>query len=128
MEFIEKYDSENGDFISVKNLIIIEIWNGKFDILDKKINLIFTKYGYEELNWLIENLLYLEQKHLVLSLFESEQHGKELRDRYALLYYATQLLTKKSDSNLELRIPPELMPTVQEIIEKVKEKNAFYAQ
>ncbi len=33
----------------------------------------------------------------------------------------------QNPTKLELRIP-EVQPTVQEIIEKVKEKNAFYAQ
>lgn len=128
LNLVKKYDSKTRSHMSVKSLIIIEIWNGLFENLEKKINLYISEYSYKDLDWLIENLLYQEQKHLVLSLFENEHHGKELRERYALLYYATLLLTNKTENNLELRIPPEVQPTVQEIVETVKEKNAFYAQ
>lgn len=128
LQYIIEYNQHYKDKDSSELEIIFLIWNGIFDNVDEKISSFFAEYGYEKLDWLLENLLYLEQKHLVLSLFESEQHGKELKDRYSLLYYATLILTNKSDNNLELRIPPEVQPTVQGIIEKVKEKNAFYAQ
>jgi len=51
-----------------------------------------------------------------------------LRDRYELLYYATLILAQKTEDNLLLKIPPEVFPTVQEIVEKVKEKQAFYSK
>ena len=87
---------------------------------------VFEESKLEELEWIIQNLLYLEQKNLVLSYFESEKYAKELQERYSILYYATLILCNRTGDNLELRIPPEIMPTVQEIVEKVKEKNAFY--
>ena len=43
-----------------------------------------------------------------------------------LLYYATLILAKKTEDNLLLRIPPEVLPTVEEIVEKVRKKQAFY--
>ena len=73
-------------------------------------------------------MLYHEQKQLVLSLFESEKHSKALKSRYELLYFATLILAEKTEGNLLLKIPPEVMPTVNEIVEDVKEKQAFYAQ
>ncbi len=128
LRYITEYHQSSKNKNSSETEIIVRIWNGDFENVEVKINQLFTDYGYEELDELIENLLYQEQKHLVLSLFESEQHGKALKDRYVLLYYATLLLTNKVDNNLELRIPPEVMATVEAIIEKVKEKNAFYAR
>ena len=68
------------------------------------------------------------QTNLVLSLFDSEKHGIELKARYELIHYATLILAGKTDGNLLLKIPPEVMPTVNEIVEDVKEKQAFYAQ
>jgi hypothetical protein len=55
------------------------VWNGVFENVEEKINQLLTEYSYEKLDELIENLLYQEQKHLVLSLFESEEHGKALK-------------------------------------------------
>jgi TPR repeat protein len=126
--YINKFLQENRDENSFKLAIIIEIWNGIFENVDAKINKIFTEFGYENLDWFIESLLYQEQKHLILSLFKSEQHGKELVDRYSLLYYTTLILTNKFENNIEIRIPPEVLPTVQEIVKTVIEQNVFYAQ
>jgi AAA domain len=131
--------------------LIIEIWNGNFENIQKKIDAIlntddsiikwalratnntlenikemFEKVQYKNLDWFLENLLYLEQTNLVLSLFESEVHGKELRERYTLLYYATLILLNKTENNLLLRIPPEVLPTLQGIVAQVREKQAFY--
>jgi len=110
------------------NFLIIEVWNGIFENLTEKIEQIFQINQDEDMTWFLSNLLYLEQNQLVLSLFESEQHGKMLRERYELLYYATLILTHKTEDNLLLKIPPEVLPTVQEIVEKVKEKQSFYSK
>ena len=104
--------------------IIVKIWNSIFE----KIEDVIQKNNYKKLDWFIENLLYLEQTNLVLSLFESEAHGKELRERYTLLYYAVLILLNKTENNLLLRIPPEVLPTVQGIVAQVREKQAFYAE
>jgi hypothetical protein len=45
-----------------------------------------------------------------------------------LLYYATLILNHKTENNLLLRIPPDVMPTVEKIVAEVKEKQAFYAE
>lgn len=110
------------------NLIILEIWNGIFEDLPEKIERVLQNNQDNDLSWFLTNLLYHQQKHLVLSLFESETHGKMLRERYELLYYATLILTQKTEDNLLLKIPPEVMPTLEAILEDVKEKQAFYAQ
>jgi Tfp pilus assembly protein PilF len=120
------YQNECKGKIIVSN-IILEIWNGIFENIDKKIEQLFKESNYENLEWFLENLLYHEQKQLVLSLFESEVHGKELKSRYELIYYATLILMGKTEGNLLLKIPPEVMPTVEAIVEEVKTKQAFYA-
>jgi len=111
-----------------ENIVLLEIWNGIFENLSEKIERVIQFKNGEDLEWFLTNLLYLEQRHLALSLFESEQHGKILRDRYELLYYAVLILTQKTEDNLLLKIPPEVLPTVQEIVEKVKEKQLFYSK
>ncbi len=44
-----------------------------------------------------------------------------------ILLYAVQILGNKMDDNLILRIPPEILPTVNDIVENVKENQNFYA-
>jgi len=108
--------------------LIIEIWNGIFENTEKRAQEIINDNQAEDVTEFIKDLLIQEQKHLVLHLFEDETHGKILKDRYALLYYATLLLTNADTAeNITLRIPPEVMPTVLEIVEEVKTMQAFYA-
>ncbi|AEE49515.1 tetratricopeptide repeat protein [Haliscomenobacter hydrossis] len=108
------------------NVLILEIWNGMFENVTEKTDGIFEKSQYEGLIDFIEALLWLGQTHLVLSFFESETHGDALRTRYELLYYATLILADKTEGNLLIKIPPETLPTVEDIVQKVKEKRAFY--
>jgi len=70
-------------------------------------------------------LLYLDQKNLVLSYFESPNYSKKLQDEHQLIYFATLILCHKIDT-LHLEMPEEVIPTVKDIVEKVKEKNEFY--
>jgi TPR repeat protein len=128
LNYINRYWATNKDLIGLKNVILIEIWNGIFDNLDAKIEQVLKESNYENLDWFLKNLLYQEQKNLVLSLFESEAHGKALKLRYELLYYATLILSNKTEGNLLLKIPPEVLPTVEEIVADVKANQAFYAQ
>lgn len=112
--------------IHFKTLVIFEVWNGIFENLTEKIEQVIRDSEEEGLAWFLTNLLYHEQTQLVLSLFESEQHGKTLKTRYELIYYATLILAKKTEDNLLLRIPPEVLPTVKEIVADVKAKQEFY--
>ena len=128
LEFNRKYSSLNPDQDSKELQITIEIWNGIFENVEEKVKKLITESEGADLTWLIENLLYLEQTHLVQSLFEDEALGQDLRDKYQLLYYATLILNHKTENNLLLRIPPDVMPTVEKIVAEVKEKQAFYAE
>jgi hypothetical protein len=121
------YDYLKNDVNSV-SLFIYEMWNGIFENVDDKIERILKLTNYQGLGYFLTNLLYQEQKNLVLSLFESETHGNALKTRYELLYYATLILMNKTEGNLLLKIPPEVLPTVEAIVADVKEKQAFYAQ
>ncbi|MCC6279204.1 MAG: sel1 repeat family protein, partial [Saprospiraceae bacterium] len=126
LAYIQQYFVKTGDEKCFKNLIILEIWNGIFDNLHEKIERVIQNKQDDDLTWFFTNLLYHQQTQLVLSLFESEQHGKTLKTRYELLYYATLILAKKTEDNLLLRIPPEVLPTVEAIVAGIKAKQEFY--
>lgn len=114
--------------LTLRTVILIEIWNGIFDNLPEKIEQVFQSIESSDGGGFLIHLLYHQQKHLVLSFFKSEAHGKMLRERYVLIYLVTLILANKTEDNLLLKIPPEVMPTVEAILEDVKEKQAFYAQ
>lgn len=128
LDYIYKYNSRNKDYPGLANQLTIEIWNGTFEQIPERIEQIVEGTEKGDIAWFWERLLYLHQTQLVLSFFESDQHGPALRERYVLLYYAALLLAGRTEDNLLLRIPPEVLPTVEEMVEKIKEKQAFYAQ
>ena len=128
LEYMSVYLEKTQDESRLGNLVLAEIWNGIFDKLTEKIDRVIEYTNKEILNKFLFELLHLSQIQLVLSLFESGEHAKMLRERYGLLYYATLLLAGRTEDNLLLRIPPEVLPTVENIVEKVREKQAFYAK
>ncbi|MBL7826134.1 MAG: tetratricopeptide repeat protein [Saprospiraceae bacterium] len=128
LEYINKYSSLVENVWSSCNQLLIEIWNGIFDQVTERIEQIIENTYENDIHWFWENLLYHQQTQLVLSFFESEKHGPALRDCYVLIYYTTRLLAGQTDDNLQLRIPPEVLPTVEEMIQKIRDKQTFYAK
>jgi TPR repeat protein len=120
LDYIHQYYAQSGNESIYYFVVLIEIWNGIFDGLPEKIARVLDNSAGEDLEWFLTELLCLEQKQLVLALFESEIHGKMLKSRYELIYYAALILSNKTDDSLMLRIPPELLPTVESIVEKVE--------
>lgn len=128
LNLILKYNSlVKNDKDAMETQITIEVWNGIFENIIKKTEQLFISTGHDELEWFFTNLLSHEQQTLVLNLFTDKIHGEEFQKRYAPLYYAVLILNNKTENNLTLRIPPEILPTVNDIIETVKEKQRFYA-
>ena len=128
LEHIRNYHEPKKGNRSQRNLLLIEIWNGIFEQVPERIEQIIEDAKEEDIAWFWEGLLHHHQTQLVLSFFESEKHGSTLRERYVLLYYAALLLAGRTEDNLLLRIPPEVMPTVEAMVEKIREKQAFYAK
>ena len=128
LEYISEKNQINPDFKSKSLQIIIEIWNGKFENIENRVRELIKDSKEDMIGAFFNVLLILEQTHLVQSLFEDEALGQDLRDKYLLLYYATLILNHKTENNLLLRIPLEVMPTVEKIVAEVKEKQAFYAE
>lgn len=107
--------------------IIIKVWNGIFNNLYGKVTSMIKKNGILNLEGFLIHLLTHQQKNLILSLFENSEIGKELQDKYQVLYYAVLLLTKgKEDKNIERRIPPEFKETIENILNEVKELEKYY--
>ncbi len=128
LNLINNYNAKvPNDNYGLEKQVNIEVWNGVFEGLIDKVEMIIKKSNYETLALFFTQLLYQEQITLVLNLFTSKQHGEELQKRYTPLYYAVLLLNNKTEDNLLLRIPPEILPTVNYIVEEIKENQKFYA-
>ncbi|MCC6727024.1 MAG: tetratricopeptide repeat protein [Saprospiraceae bacterium] len=126
---IQKYLSIHNSEIRAQELgIVINIWIGHTTNLLLRTRRLLIENDKRDFFAFIYNILGHSQTHLVLSLFHDPELGKDLIAKYELLYYATLILAGETGDNLLLRIPPEVMPTVEQIVAEVREKQAFYAQ
>ncbi|MEA3445907.1 MAG: tetratricopeptide repeat protein [Bacteroidota bacterium] len=126
LELIQKCNNINSSQKSIALELLIKIWNGVFKDIDKNMEDILTHDDNEDLSGILEYLLVLGQKNLLLSYFESEKYGKDLQDKYILFYYVTLILNNKMGDKI-LKIPSEVMPTVDDILKKIKAKAKLYS-
>ena len=59
-------------------------------------------------------------------MFNNPVLGKEMQDKYNVLYYACLLLNNNTENELTLKIPPEIEQTVQEMVSNIRDKERFY--
>ena len=126
LEYINKVCETEKDFKIKETQIIVEIWNGIFSNVEKRATEIIESKEEPVINELIFDLLVQQQKRIVLNLFEDKVLGKELQEKYTILYYVTLILNKVQDDNLLLKIPPELQSTIEDILLKIETKQKLY--
>ncbi len=105
--------------------IVINIWNGNIAGMQDELRKVIKNKQERYIATTFENLLYHYQINMVNELFEDPEFGESLIEQYQPIYYAVRLLIGKNH-NLELKIPPEIKGTVDEILSRVKEKQEFY--
>jgi TPR repeat protein len=127
LQYINQAVSCETESMGLKLQVIIEVWNGVYSNLNNKITQLLTASKYEAAEGLLGSLLYLEQTNLIHQFFTDPIHGPELQKRYQPLYFAVLQLSGNMDADTKLRIPPEILPTVEAIVKEVKEKQRFYA-
>jgi len=126
LEYLQTVVEGNSEFQIQQNLIVVEIWNGIFNNLENRIVEIINESKGDDLNEFLIDLLIHQQKNLVLGLFQNEESGKMIQEKYTVIYYACLLLNKNQDENLALKIPPELQATIDDVLEKINERAEFY--
>jgi len=126
LEYIKRHNAIEKDKTSVQPEIIIEIWNGMFNDLERRLVENFQDNKLENLSLMIYHLLTQQQKNLVLKLFQNETFGEQLKDRYVIFYFATLILSNSEEENLDLKIPPEIKSTVNDIVKQIFEDQKFY--
>ncbi len=119
LEYINKVCEIENNISRKKNKLVIEIWNGILNDVENRTIDIVKEKNSENLEEFLIDLLVQQQKNLVLRLFQNQELGVKLQEKYVVLYYATQLLCKVQDDNLKLRIPPEIQSTLDDVLLKI---------
>lgn len=123
---IKKFNETSKDVKSLQPEIIIEIWNGIFDNLENRLIANFEENKFLDLELIIYQLLIQQQKSLMLKLFNNKIIGKNLKDRYGIFYYATLILNNLDKENLNLKIPPEITNTLEDVMKLIFEEQKKY--
>ena len=120
-QYIDKYEGKD------IGKILIEIWAGVFNNIEERA-IAACREEREDADFL-ESLLIHHQKSLVDKLFNNVEFGKRLQEKYTVLHYVSQKLNgKENENNLHLRIPPELEPTVEDILKNMKVEQERYSK
>ncbi len=126
LEYVNKAIETDKAVIIKETQIIVEIWNGIFNNIENRAAEIIESQDVTVINELLFDLLVQQQKRIVLHLFENVVFGKELQEKYTILYYVTLILNKVPDDNLLLKIPPELQSTIDAILTKIETNQKLY--
>ncbi|MDP2724607.1 MAG: AAA family ATPase [Bacteroidales bacterium] len=126
LEYINKACETDQDFNLKETQLIVEIWNGIFNNIEQRATEIIESKEESVINDLIFDLLVQQQKRIVLNLFKNQVFGKEVQEKYAILYYVTLILNKVQDDNLFLKIPPELQSTIDDVLLKIEANQKLY--
>jgi hypothetical protein len=125
LALIKEFNLNKDDSHQDELELIIEIWNGHFNEIEKRATHLVSVSKFESKR-LIQHLLAHQQKSLVLKLFQNPEFGKELQDKYQVFYYVTLMLNHVNEENLALKIPPELNATIEDVMNNLKGKENFY--
>ena len=127
LEYINKSCDLDNNLVTRESQIIIEIWNGVFNDVENRMMAIVKEKNGEDLDEFIFDLLVQQQKNLVLRLFQNQELGTQLREKYLVLHYVTLLLNDVHDENFKLRIPPEIQSTIDDVLEKIVQQQQRYS-
>ncbi|SEN93417.1 TPR repeat [Flavobacterium sp. CF108] len=126
LKLIEECVESKKSTISLETQLIVEIWNGIFSNIEERINSIVSEKKGNDLEDFLFDLLVQQQKKIVFQLFQNQDFGKILQEKYIVFYYVVLLLNNNQEENLSLRIPPELKETIDDVILRIHEKEYLY--
>ncbi len=98
-------------------LPILKAWTGFFDDLEEDVARV-VRQDYEHLNYLLFHLIVHRQSPLVHRLFQSEEFGQPLFERFMPLYYANLLFLPDMGS-FSIRVPPELLEAIEHVCKSI---------
>lgn len=105
--------------------IIVEIWNGVFENIEQRV-ISLVNDSIDFFDDFIFNLLVHKQNVLVGKLFDNAEFGTDLKSKFSILYYVYLISNGVEIDNVKLKIPPEIISTINSILEKIEEKQVFY--
>lgn len=119
---LNDYKGENKDLFPL--ILIIRIWNGIFDNLENDISRLIEE-GNPYLDSILVRLIIHKQSNLIRKILAEKDFNRKIKDQYLPLYYALQILINK-ESNSVIKVPTEILYTVNEILEMISIQQEFY--
>ncbi|MDR3697670.1 tetratricopeptide repeat protein [Mucilaginibacter sp.] len=110
--------------------ILLTLWNGDIKEACLKFQNLISTYidDTEAFGFIQQTLLQFlvhNQINFILKLFRDKVFGKQLLENCKPIFYAASILSKE-DKVIELKAPPEIQGTINEILDYVNEKRNFY--
>jgi len=107
-------------------VILSEIWNGVFTNTKEDVERLAGELdGIDEM--FLTHLLVHFQKNMVWELFNKSETGKELKDKFLPVYFASASLIDTEESlQLLLKMPPEIEETVKDILLEIEKLRKEY--
>lgn len=135
IKLIDAYiDKRGGNHLTPSQqvvIIIINLWGGDVKNSSKKF-IEFIKsndLNHDDIKFSIFSILLTflthHQINFITNLFTDDEFGIDLIERFQPIYYATSILAG-NDKNSLIRTPPEIMETVNGILEFIKADRQFY--
>jgi TPR repeat protein len=114
------------DELSANLRIAIHLWVGEIKLAHGYFMDLVKEKKYTHFSTTLIHLLIHKQINFVLNLFSNEEYGNDFMQQFQPVYYAAGILNNK-DENFVLKIPPELLETVNVILEDIRKgQELFY--
>lgn len=126
LTYINEYCLLNSENELAANLkIAINLWNGNIKQSNDDFLELAKNKKYEHFETTLMHFLIHGQINFILNFFIDKEYGNDFMELFQPIYYASGLL-KDSNENFALKIPPELLETVTQIIASIKRLHEFY--
>ncbi|HTI10284.1 MAG TPA: AAA family ATPase [Puia sp.] len=102
----------------------IKAWAGNFTNLEQDL-LSLARQKDQLLDTTLNELLVHHQINLVEKLFNSEEFGQELIEKYLPLYHVSRLLSRNKPE-VDIKIPPEIKDVVNGLMQSIQKRREFY--
>nr|WP_319512365.1 tetratricopeptide repeat protein [uncultured Draconibacterium sp.] len=117
---------KKNSFLRNQHRILSQLYVGQVSgIRDEVFSLADEEDGLDEM--FLTHLLVHFQKNLVWKLFNNEEFGQNLKNKFTPIYYVTSKLINDKETKLNLlKIPPEIEETVHEIMDNIEKLRKEY--
>lgn len=113
---------KNGLFLYLSP--VLKAWNGEFKGINEEL-IRLAAIRHPMIGFTLMELLIHDQGKIVNDLFQNKDFGKQLIEQLLPLAYISKISMPQNDQ-VSLKIPPELLETVENLLREIREKQQFY--